>query len=294
MSKKFRAVIFSLVFFLVVAAAIGTGVYFLKYKSGQPSQVAEKKTLLDQIIANGQIRCAYIPWPPMAIKDPNTGRVSGVFPEVLEKIASNAGLKVVWSEQVDYGTAIEGLKTRRYDMVGTAIWSNTNRGLHASFPTPLCFSAVEAFVRVDEKRIKSLRDVNNPNVTISTIEGEAAEAIARQDFPKARRTGLPQGTDTAQLYLELITKKADVVFHDLVAANEFMAKNPNKIKKLAPGKPLRVFANCYMIPKGGEEFRDFLNIAIEEMLNTGFIDSVLKKYNMEKVTYPVALPYRQW
>lgn len=293
MGNKLRTVIVSLLFFLVLASAIGFGVYYLKHVPGQTPQIAKQKTLLEQVIANGQIRCAYIPWPPMAIRDPNTGAMSGVFPEVIEKIASNAGLKVIWTEQVEYGTAIEGLKTRKYDMLGTAMWSNTNRALHASFPTPLCFSAIEAFVRVGETRIKTLQDINNPSVTISTIEGEAAEAIARQDFPQARRTGLPQGADTAQLYLELITKKADVVMHDLVAANEFMAKNPNKIKKLAPGKPLRVFANCYVIPKGEETFRDLLNVAIEELLNTGFIDYVLKKYNMDKVTYPPALPFRQ-
>jgi polar amino acid transport system substrate-binding protein len=292
MSKKLRAVIVSLVFFLAVVLAFGFGIYFLKQKSGQAPQIAKERILLDQIIAKGQIRCAYIPWPPMSIKDPNTGKVSGVFPEVLEKIGSNAGLKIVWTVQVDYGTAIEGLKTRKYDMLGTPVWPNTNRALQASFPTPLCFSAVEAFVRVGETRIKSLQDINNPSVTISTIDGEAADAIARQDFPKARRTGLPQTSDTAQLYLELVNKKSDVVFHDLVAANEFMEKNPNKIKRLAPGKPLRVFANSYMLPKGEEEFRDFLNVAIEELLNTGFIDSILKKYNMDKVTYPVALPYR--
>jgi len=256
-----------------------------------PSSIAKEKSLLDEVIKRGEIRCAYIPWVPMAIKDPNTGKVSGVFPEVLEKLASNAGLKIAWTEQVDYGTAIEGLKTGRYDMLGTGIWPNASRALHASFPVPLCFSAVEVFVRTGEDRFKNLEDINNPKVKIATIDGEMADFIARADFPNAKRTGLPQGADTAQLYLELVHKKADVVFHDLVAAKAFMEKNPGKIERLFPSKPLRVFANAYMTPKGEEEFRDFLNIAIQELHNIGVVNAILKKYKMDEVTYPVALPY---
>lgn len=254
---------------------------------------AKSKNLLDKVIKAGEIRCAYIPWVPMAIKDPNTGKVSGVFPEILEKIGENAGLKIVWSEQVDWGTAIEGLKTNRYDMLGTGIWPNANRGLHASFPTPLCFSAVEVFVRQDETRITKIEDINSPSFTISTMDGEMADFIARQDFPDAKRTGLPQMSDTAQLYLQLTHNKADVVLHDLVAARNFMEKNPGQIKRLFPGQPLRVFANAYMVPKGEEEFRDFLNIAIQELHNIGIVNSILKKYGMDEVTYPVALPYAQ-
>lgn len=254
---------------------------------------AKDKSLLDQIIKRGEIRCSYIPWPPMAIKDPNTGKVSGFFPEVLEKVGKQAGLKIVWVEQADWGTVIEGLKTHRYDMLGTAIWPNTNRALHASFTIPLCFSAVEAFVRTGETRIKRIEDINSPSVTIGTIDGEMADFIARQDFPKAKRTGLPQMSDTAQLYLQLAQKKADVILHDLVAAGNFMNKNPGKIKRLSPGTPLRVFGNAYMLPKGEEEFRDFLNIALQELLNIGYVRSIMKKYEMDKATYPVATSYAQ-
>jgi ABC-type amino acid transport substrate-binding protein len=282
--KKLRILNVMLVLFLIITL-IGCG------NAPQSGTVTKKESQLDKIKAKGEIRAAYIPWVPMAIKDPNTGKVSGVFPEVLEKVAANAGLKVVWTEQVDYGTAIEGLKTGRYDMLGTGIWPNATRALQASFTTSLCFSAIEVFVRQDEKRIKTLDDINKTSIAIATIDGEMADSIAKQDFPNAKRSGLPQMSDTAQLYLQLANKKADVVFHDLNEAQNFMAKNPGKIKRLFPGKPLRVFGNAYMLPKGQEELKDFLDIAIQELHNIGYVDSKLKEYKMDKVTYPVALPY---
>jgi ABC-type amino acid transport substrate-binding protein len=252
---------------------------------------AKEPTLLDKVIAKKEIRCGYIPWPPGTIKDPNTGKISGVLTDIIEKIAANAGLKVVWAEEATYGTAIEGFKTKRYDMICSSVWPNASRDLYASFAKPLNFSVTEAFVRTDETRIKKLEDINAPGVTISTIDGEAAETVARSDFPQAKTTGLPAMSDYGQLYTEMLSKKSDVVFHDLVSAHDFMAKNPGKIKRLAPGKPLRVYPNSYMVPKGEEEFRDFLNLSIEELINSGYVAQVMKKYKMDEGTYPVALPY---
>lgn len=252
---------------------------------------AKEPTLLDKVIAKKEIRCGYIPWAPLTIKDAKTGKISGIFPEVLEKAAGNAGLKVVWAEEVGFGTAIEGLKTKRYDMVCSVVWPNASRALYASFSRPLNYSAIEAYVRADESRIKSLDDINSPDVTISTIDGENAETIARSDFPKARTTGLPQMADTGQLYTEMLSKKSDVVLHDLTAAEAFMAKNPGTIKRLAPGKPLRVNANSYMLPKGEEEFREFLDLALDELINAGFVAQVTKKYGLQDGVYPVASSY---
>ena len=252
---------------------------------------AKDPTLLDKVIAKGEIRCGYVVWPPTTIKDPNTGKVSGIFPEVLEKVAENAGLKLVWVEEASYGTAIEGMNTKRYDMICSVIWPNTNRALHASFSTPLNYSAIEAFVRTDESRIKKIEDINNPDVTISTIDGESAQALAHSDFPKAKTSGLPQMTAYGQLYTEVLSKKSDVILHDLVTAQDFMTKNPGKLKRLAPGKPLRVYPNTYMLPKGEEEFRDFLNLALQELINSGYVATIVKKYGFKEGTYPVALPY---
>jgi polar amino acid transport system substrate-binding protein len=253
---------------------------------------AKEPALLDRIVAKGEIRCAYIPWIPMTIKDPNTGKLSGVFTDVLEKIGASVGLKIVWTEEVSYGTAIEGLKTGRYDMVGSLIWPNTNRALFASFTTPLNYTAVEVFVRTDETRIKTIDDINKPDVAISTIDGESADTIARHDFPQARRVSMAPNTDPDQTMLELSGRKADVVLTNLTRAMAWMSHNPGKIKRLAPGKPLRIFANGYMVPKGEESFREFLNRAIEELINAGYVRQVMKKYELDEGTYPVALPYK--
>ena len=92
-----------------------------------PSAVAKQLNNLTDILSSGVIRAAYVSNPPSCIIDPNTGKVSGIFAEVIETIAKNAGLKLEWTEEVGFGSMIEGLAANRYDIVPCAIWPTASR-----------------------------------------------------------------------------------------------------------------------------------------------------------------------
>ena len=48
-----------------------------------------------------------------------------------------------------------------------------------------------------------------------------------------------------------------------------------------------------MVKKGEVEFKSMLDTAIEELLNSGFVDEIIRKYVPEPgAFYPVARPYR--
>src|SRR5436305_11562808 len=87
-----------------------------------------QETVYDRVIKSGKIRAAYLSYPPACIKDTTTGKLSGIFVETLEKAADNLGLKVEWTEEVGWGSQIEGLQADRYDIVGSPVWANPTRG----------------------------------------------------------------------------------------------------------------------------------------------------------------------
>ena len=44
------------------------------------SQVeAKKETAYERVTRTGVLRCGYATWPPNVMKDPNTGKVSGII-----------------------------------------------------------------------------------------------------------------------------------------------------------------------------------------------------------------------
>src|SRR5687768_13014071 len=76
---------------------------------------APRESVFAKILNTRTIRCSYLIYSPYFRKDPNTGRLSGIFHDVMEEIGKNAGLKIEWVEQVGYENIFPGLKAGRYD-----------------------------------------------------------------------------------------------------------------------------------------------------------------------------------
>jgi len=256
--------------------------------------VQKQESLYDRVIKSGTIRCGYVIYPPGSIKDPNTGKLSGIFVEALESAAQNLGLKVEWKEEVGWGSMIEGLQTDRYDMICSPVWANTTRGKLVDFSVPLFFSGIGVYARQDDNRFSSdLKAINSETIKIATIDGEMSDIIARSQFPKAQRVSLPQLSDVSQVLLNVAQKRADVTFVEPYFGYQYLRNNPGTVKNFTPQKPVRVFGNTMMFKRGQTEFKSMLDIALLELINSGFVDELLDKYEtFPGAFYRDAHPYR--
>jgi len=277
---------------LVVAVTLVTNSIFRPAATGTLAQKTE--TLYERVIKAGKIRCGYVIYPPGSIKDPNTGKLSGIFVESLEAAAQNLGLKIEWKEEVGWGSMIEGLETDRYDMICSPVWANTTRGKLVDFSIPLFYSGIGIYVRQDENRFTgTLKAINSEAVKIATIDGEMSDIIARSQFPKAQRVSLPQLSDVSQILLNVAQRRADVTFAEPYFGYQFLKNNPGTVKNLAIQKPVRVFGNTMMFKRGQVEFKAMLDTALQELLNSGFVDELLDKYEtFPGAFYRGAYPYR--
>ncbi len=262
--------------------------------SSSSVQTSGRQSTYDRIIQSGKIRCGYLIYPPGCVKDPNTGKLSGMGIDAIELIAKKLGLEVEWTEEVLWGTMLEGLETGRYDMIATPIWTNPNRAKKILFSNPLYYSSVFIFARKGDHRFKNHWElINDPKVNISTIDGGTVEIIAREDFPQATRLSMPETTDVAQFLLNVATHKSDVAFVESTIANRYMRNNPDTIESVNPDRPIRIFADSYMYRRGEFEFKAMLDTVLDEVINSGAMDKIISKY--EKAPheiYRVALPYQ--
>jgi ABC-type amino acid transport substrate-binding protein len=256
------------------------------------TETKKELTKYEKILKAGKIRVGYVNYPPSFIVNPD-GSFSGIFFETMEEIGKNLGIKVDYAEEETWDGMIESIKTGRVDMVCTGIWPTTERGKFVDFATPLFYSVVKAYTYGGNNKFdNNLSKINSPNVTIATIDGEMSSIIADMDFPKAKRDMITQLTGVSQVLMEIKTKKADVAFVEPAIALEFAAKNPNTIKEVKGVKPLRVFPNSMMLPKREEDLKSTINIATQELINNGFVDKVIHKYEkFPNSYYSVQLPY---
>ena len=245
-----------------------------------------------RVMATKQFKCGYFVYPPGTYKDPNTGKLSGIYVDTLEAMGGRLGIKIYWAQEVGFTTMVEDLKSMRYDAICAMIWPNASRAPFVEYSIPLFYSGVGVYVKKVGGRIHLVSEINSSTVRIATIEGEMTDIIGNQDFPEAKRVTLPQNTDLSQLLLMVDQEKADVTFVEPFIANQFLASHPGSLENIAQVAPIRVFGNTLMYRKGEFELKSMLDTALTEELLSGAIVKYVKKYpGASEAIYLVARPY---
>jgi len=273
---------------LLVASVSGCA----RNTSGGPNGADKIDSVYDRVMQRGSIRCSYAIYNPGCIKDPNTGKLSGIGVDAIELVAKKLGLTVDWTEEVGWGTMIEGLETNRYDLIATPVWATSDRARVATFSDPLYFSPVFTYVKAGNKSLTAgnLKALNSPKFSIASIDGATAEIIAREDYPEVRRVSLPQLSDFSQLMLTVSSGKADATFSEPADAAVFMKSNPKAVEKI--GEAVRIFPNCWLMRRGQSQFKNMINTVLMQLSNSGELERIIQKYEPEKNTlYRTATPY---
>lgn len=253
-----------------------------------------KESAYDRVLRTGVIRCGYINYPPHVIVDPATKVMSGISHDIIEEAARVLGLKVEWTEEVGWANTVETLRTGRVDAICTSFWQNPVEGKYVGFTIPMFYSAVGAYVKADNKFLKSdLSNVNDSAVRISASDGAISFFIAQQDYPKATVVSLPNMTDETQMLMEVDSGKADITFIETYLGEKFIKANPGSLKNLTPQKPVRLFGDTFAIPMDDVKFKSMIDSALIPMIEGGTVDKIIKKYEeVPNGILRVAAPYK--
>jgi len=235
----------------------------------------------DDSSKNNSLKVGYIIYPPSLEKDPTTGQFSGFSYDIVEAVANKLGLQTIWVEEVGWGTAIEGLKTQRYDILGTQMWATEARKKEVLFTIAPMDSISYAYVRKGDTRFNDdLSILNSEDYTISVLDGEITASIAQEDFPKAKTLALPQLSSFAEVFLNVVQSKADITFAEPSAIEDFLSSHPDTLERV-PSEPVRAFGNSFAFNKKDEELVKQWNEAIQQLLDDGEIQIILEKHGVE-------------
>ena len=275
---------------IILALLAGTGgAWFFEAMTGRSvmqSTESDKESPYDRVMRTQTIRCGYAVWPPFVIKDPNSGKLSGMTHDYVEALGEALHLKVIWTEEVGWGDFPAALESGRIDAFCVGVWPNAARARQADFVQPITYQPAYAFVRADDKRFdNNLAAINDPSVIASVQDGDSSAAIAAADFPKARTLQIPQLAHWSDLFTNTTAGKADATFTDPGSAAEYDAKNPGKIRRVPAKTPLRVFGNSIAIAQGQDKLRRMLDTATQELLSSGQIEKIIVRYEQFPGTF---------
>ena len=258
-----------------------------------PSFAAEKYAdAFDRVMKTGTIRCGYLVYSPFIIKDLKTGQLSGIIYDAMEEIGKNANLKIEWAEEIPHDSMASALESNRVDTFCVGVWASTSRARGMTFSVPMFYNAVTAWGRVGDDRFsKDLTLINDPKVTITAMDGAQEQSIAAADFPRAKILSVPASAQFTDNFLNITSGKADVSFFENSLVNEYLAKNPGKLKQISP-IPLRTFGSTLVVKNGDFKLKELLDQGVQELLYSGQMKKIVAKYEKYPGSFLLpTLPY---
>lgn len=254
-----------------------------------PVAFASDQSVADRVMASGTIRCGYFSWPPFTMKDPNTGKVSGLNYDVMEAIGRNLGLKIEWVSEVGVGDVATSLETNKFDVMCSTVWPSPARTKNLTLTLPTMYSVAFAYTRKDDKRFDGdLNKANKKEITITGIDGDFSQDLALEKLPNATHNRLAQTASGSELLLQVVSHKADIAFSDAGMVEEFMKNNPGSLRRVEGIPPVRYYGELLSVKRGEFHLKNMLDTSIMQLTNDGVIADLVAKYvkQYHLVSYP--------
>jgi len=250
-----------------------------------------KESAFERVMRTNTLRCGFIPWPPGFEIDPNTREIKGPTKVLFENIIRLTGWEVEFVE-VSLTTDILDMNVGRIDAIcASGPWTITNVKF-IDYTTPAAYSPVLVYIRKNEDRFVTYKDLNDKNVSFVGVDGDISIDLVGHRFPKAKVRSLINLTDPAMMMMEVADGKADAVILDPVTAENFMRNNPGRMKEFPVNDPLAVYPIGMSVKWGENDIKQVLNRATEMAINIGLVDDLLDLYDPTRRTiYSPEKPY---
>lgn len=276
-------------------AGITSVLFLVSFLLSFPTHAAEKYVdVFERVMKTGTIRCAYLPWDVLFIKDPNTGNKSGIFHDYVLKIGEELKLKIEWTEEVTVENWPIGLDAGRYDVFCSSLVPIASRARLADYSIPILYHSIRVYTQADNKRFDgNLASLNDPKVTLVSFDGTSLYSLSKELFPNAKVNSLALMADQTADMLDVATGKADALLSYPSFVNKFMVGNPGKLREVSGIGPVATFPSVMAVKAGEDRLRRMIDNATRDLLNRGYVEHIISKYEDPKGSIlRVAKPYQ--
>ncbi|TAH36103.1 MAG: transporter substrate-binding domain-containing protein [Alphaproteobacteria bacterium] len=276
MTQTTKTVLLSI---LVSLAVTFTAANWLGWGGMSQTKSAEKESVFDRVMRTKTIRCGYFIRPGFLMKDVNTGEFSGIAYDYAEEMAKSLSLNIEWAEEIGGGDVASSLQSNRIDAYCSTVWPTSARARAMDFVAPIALTPLIVMVRENETRFTGdYAQLNDPQYSASYIDGSTMALMTQRAFSRAQQHSLPQLTSLMEPVNDVANGKADFALSDSFIGHDYIAKNPGKIKILN-AKPVGMYTNALFIKQDEYKFKRMLDVATLELINTGVIEKIIKKYD---------------
>lgn len=245
---------------------------------------------LDRILKEQKITVGWIPYLSLTRRNLETNKVEGFMVEVLESIAKDLGIPKDNIEyvQTDWASFAVGLNGNKYDISIAPTFATIARSRAASFTKPLFYLGNSALARDGDKRfedVKSVYDLDRPDVTIAVTQGEQSHEFVKRNFHKAK-IKVVKSADITTTMLEVSSGRADLAMADAGVVHKFTLTHPGTMDVFAE-HPWGVQPISWSVKPGEQRLLNFLNTSLSFLQSVGTLEEMMRKPDYEDVPFLV-------
>src|SRR5210317_2311833 len=140
---------------------------------------------LDKILSSGVLKVGTTgDWDPMTVKDPATNKYKGFDIDVMNELANDMGVKVIFVP-TEWKTIVSGITSERYD-ISTSVTKTAKRAEVAGFTsTYYKYGTVPLVLKKNLNKFSTWDSLNKKGVKIATTLGTSQEQKAKEFFPNS-------------------------------------------------------------------------------------------------------------
>lgn len=246
-----------------------------------PANAQSKTGYWQKVQAAGVLRCGAAVSPPLVMRDPVTGQYSGAFSALCKEWGDVLGVKTEFVDTT-WDNIVAGLQAGKWD-ISLALNRTPPRAMAVSFSISAMPYEISLAYNKDNPKVpadfKSVDDIDQPGVTLTVMSGTAQDKAISAAIKKATILRLPGNDETR---MAVISKRADVLVDQSDTNALFVQANPDWAKQVMPSPALAKQGVAYGLPHD-LSFQDIeaFNIFIQERLDTGHMDELLRQANEE-------------
>lgn len=210
--------------------------------------------VLDDVLKRGTLRVGVAEFVPWTMRD-GSGQLIGFEIDLARKIADDMGVEAKF-EVFEWDKIIPALERGEIDIIAGGMAITPARALRVNFSRPVAKSGVGLATNTRMTQdIKSLSELNNKRITITTVADTLAASVAERLFAEAK---LKVYDTPAPAEADLLEGRAHAYVAGMPEARFLVLRNPVKLD-LPIDDPLLASSEGIAVRKGEQELLNFLD-----------------------------------
>lgn len=227
---------------------------------------------LNELRQRGVVRVANTQTsPPWSFLGPDNAP-AGYDVAVAREMFRRIGIPKIEFVADKFKNFIEGINTRKYDVVVNSLARTPDREKVVDFTVPYAVQDFRIWVNEKNQSIRDAATLKGRSVGVSA--GTSNELWARRNLPDSEIRTYEGG---GFLYNDLVSGRLDSVIDSYVHGNSVRTVNKLPVKPV--GEPLVYSLGAAIVPKGADTLREAMDKALTDMRN----DGTLERYGHEYV-----------